>query len=592
MKKFIFLYFILISALAFSQNEQLAQNYFDKGEFEKALLSYQQLLKTQSGNTLYFQRIVESHQQLQQFAEAEKAIRQRLDMYKQSSLLVELGYNFHLQKNDAKAKDYYEQALEKIKDNPNDVYNVAAVFERRVLIDYALRAYKLAVTLEPRFNFNYQMAVLYGQQGNTEMMISTFLDESYSNPNSLIMVQNQLSRFMMEDGEVTFNETLRKALLIRAQKNQDIFWNEYLSWFYVQLKDYGKAFIQEKAIYKRNSSTFSNIVSLAKLALDEEETETAKEILAFVLENTSDPEVLIEANFYLIEMKVIKATEKDNKIIETELATLIEKFGVSPTTLPLQILQAHFTTFNLKNPTQGKAILKTALELPLNKYQKADLKMELADIFLFEEKFNQALLYYSQIEDDLKNHVTGHEASLKAAKTSYFKTDFEWAQQQFKVLKSASSELIANDALEYFLLLNDNKVADSTQVALKKFARADYLMYQNKVPEALAGFQLILKENKGDEIESATLLRIGKLYEKMGSYDLALNQYQEIIDHFSDGIYIDEALYFSAEIYNKHLKDAEKSKVLYEKILFSHEDSIYFIDARKKFRQLRGDTSS
>jgi hypothetical protein len=52
---------------------------------------------------------------------------------------------------------------------------------------------------------------------------------------------------------------------------------------------------------------------------------------------------------------------------------------------------------------------------------------------------------------------------LKAAKTSYFKTDFDWALKQFKELKSASSQLIANDALSIFLLINDNTVADSTQ---------------------------------------------------------------------------------------------------------------------------------
>jgi tetratricopeptide (TPR) repeat protein len=254
-------------------------------------------------------------------------------------------------------------------------------------------------------------------------------------------------------------------------------------------------------------------------------------------------------------------------------------------------LQAHFVTFNLKNSEQGKTILKRALELPLNPFQTADIKMELADILLFEEKFNQALLYYSQIEEDLKNDVVGHEASLKAAKTSYFKADFVWALSQFKVLKTASTQLIANDALEYFLLINDNTVADSTQSALKQFARADYLLYQNKNQEALMQFQAILKNFKGQEIESVTLLRLGKTYEKLGDYNLALSQYQAIVDHHQDGIYIDEALYFSAEIYNKQLKDFDKAKPLYEKIVFHHEDSIYFINARKKFRQLRGDTN-
>ncbi|RTY90834.1 tetratricopeptide repeat protein [Flavobacterium sp. GT3R68] len=590
--KTVFLYIALFfSLVVFAQNEQLAANYYDKGEFEKALISFQELLKNQSGNSVYFLKMIDCYQQLGQFDAAEKALQERLDKYRQANILVELGANFQLKKDEDKAKKYFEQALDRIKKNPNEVYGVAGAFERKALIDYALKAYEMAVSLDQKFNFNFQMALLYGQKGNTDMMIEKFLTESYNNPPNLIAIQNQFSRFILEDGEATFNEALRKALLLRVQKNQDIFWNQYLSWFYVQQKEYGKAFIQEKAIYRRNPETFSNIVNLAQLSIAEGEFETAKEILAFVLENTQDLDLQIQAHYFLTEMKIKNASEKEFKTIEGELEQLVKQFGISPYSLSLQILQAHFVTFHLKNSELGKTILKKTLELPLNQYQIAEVKMELADILLYEEKFNQALIYYSQIEEDLKNDVVGHEASLKAAKTSYFKGDFDWALSQFKVLKTASTQLIANDALEYFLLINDNKVADSTQTALKQFARADYLLYQNKNQEALIQFQAILKNFKGDEIESITLLRLGKTYEKLGDYNSALSQYQSIIITHQEGIYIDEALYFSAEIYNKQLKDVDKAKPLYEKIVFNHEDSIFFIDARKKFRQLRGDTN-
>ena len=575
--------------IVFSQNEQLAQNYFDKGEFEKALISYQELITAQPFNGYYFQRIVDCYQQLKQYEPAEKSILERYNKFKQTALLVELGYNYQLQKDENKAKKYYEQALDKIKKIPTEVYGIAAVFERKVLIEYALQAYQLAIELDPKLNFNFQMALLYGQKGDSDKMIEKFLEESYANPQNLFAIQNQFSRFMTENSDVNFNTALKKALLIRTQQNQDIFWNQYLSWYYVQQKEFGKAFIQEKAIYKRNPESLSNIVNLAQLSIEEEEKETANEILEFVLENTQDRELQIQAHYFLVEMKIDKAQEKDLIGIETELKLLLKQFGISPYSLKLQLLQAHFETFQMKNSELGKAILKTALELPLDEYQKADAKMELADILLFQEKFNQALLYYSQIEEDLKNDVIGHEASLKAAKTSYFKADFVWALKQFKELKSVSSQLIANDAMEYFLLINDNTVADSTQTALKQFARGDYLLFQNKTQEALDLFQDILKNFKGQEIESVTLLRLGKTYEKLGDYTSALSQYQTIIDKHSDGIYVDEALYFSAEIYNKQLKDIEKAKPLYEKLVFYHEDSIYFVDARRKFRELRGD---
>ena len=93
MQKIILFLVFLYSTIVLSQNDQLAQNYYDRGEFEKALLSYEELLKVQQGNSIYFQRIIDCHQQLLQFDKAEKAIQERLDKYRMASMYVELGYN-------------------------------------------------------------------------------------------------------------------------------------------------------------------------------------------------------------------------------------------------------------------------------------------------------------------------------------------------------------------------------------------------------------------------------------------------------------------------------------------------------------------
>jgi tetratricopeptide (TPR) repeat protein len=586
-----FIYIVLLwSTLVFSQNEQLAQYYYDKGDFEKAKIAYEELLRASPSNSQYFLRTVESYQQLQQFDAAQKMILERFNRYKQGALLVELGYNLQLQKNDSKAKSYFEQAIEKIKTNPNDVYGIANSFEKKVLLEYALRAYQTAMQVQPNYNFNFQAGMLYGQLGQTDLMIELLLTESFQNPQNTHLIQTQLSRFMNgETDNTAFKDAMRKALILRTQKDQDVFWNHYLSWFYVQQREFGKAFIQEKAIYKREPESLLSIVNLSQFALNEDDTETAEEILNFILANTKDLDLLVRCNANLMQIKIDKATEKDYPGIKAELDQLLNTYQISPFTLSLQIMQAHFLAFNLKKTEEAKTVIKNALELKLNEYQKADAKMELADILLLEEKYNQALIYYSQIQLDLKNDVMAHEASLRAAKTSYFKADFEWALKQFKELKSANTQLIANDALEYFLLINDNTAADSTQTALKEFARGDFLIYQNKKQEAITQFQNILKSFKGQEIEAVTMLRLGKLYESLKEYNFALNLYQQIIEQHSDGIYVDEALYFSAEIYNNELQGTEKAKPLYEKVIFNHQDSIYFVEARKKYRELRGD---
>ena len=560
----------------------------DRGEFEKAQIAYEELLKSQPNNFNYFQQTITCYQQLQQFEKANKVLEERYNKYKQGSLLVELGYNFQMQKNTDKAKKYYNQALDKIRKNPNEVYAIATTFERKALVDYALEAYQIALTLEPKFNFNFQRALLYGQKGDTDNMIEMFLTESFNTPQNLIPIQNQFTRFISEDGRENFSDSLKKALLIRVQKTQDLFWNDYLSWFYVQMKEYGKAFIQQKAIYKRNPESFANIVNLGQLAIEEKEEESAKEILGFVLENTQDLDLKIQSNAYLMEMKIKKAMPQDYQAIRQELDALLKQFGESPFTLSLLKLKAHFVTFNLKDAEAGKSILKKVLEMSINRTQIAEIKMELADILLFEEKFNQALIYYSQIESDGNNSPIGQEANLKIAKTSYYKGDFKWANHQLEVLKSASTQLIANDALDLFLLISDNTVEDSTQVALKKFSRADFLLFQDKKQDALAAFQAILNENKGDAIEPITLLRVGNIYESMGDTASALANYQQILDNFKECIYIDEALFYSAEIYSQN-NEVEKAQPLYEELITKHEDSIYYVTAQKKYRKLRGD---
>ncbi|MEN9324073.1 MAG: hypothetical protein RL699_1853 [Bacteroidota bacterium] len=583
-----------------SQNEQLAQNYFDKGEFEKAKISFETLLGTQPYNSLYFQRVVECQQQLQDFQGAEKNIQNRNKQFQQASLLVELGYNYQLQKQPEKAKKNYELALDKIRKNPNDVYGVATTFERHVLLEYALQAYELALSLSPQMNFNFQLALLHGQLGHTDQMIDTFLTEAYVNPQNLPLIQNQLARFMQEDASVNFHETLKKALLLRAQKNPDLFWNQLLSWYYVQQREYGKAFIQEKAVYKRNPESLANIINLAQLARDEGAKTTAKEILSFILENSKDVALLVKSHVYLLQMRIDVAQTADLPQLTADYELLLKRFGQTPFTLPLQKSYAHYLAFTLQQGTEAKKLLKQALELPLNVFQKADLKMELADILVFEQNFNQALIYYSQIEEELKDNEIGHEASLKSAKTSYYTTEFTWAQQQFKALKSASTQLIANDALDYFLLISDATVADSTQTALKSLAKADFLNFQNKNQEAFLAYEAMAKAYKGQEIEEVTLYRLAKLQEKIGNNVAAIPYYEAQIAQFGEGIYNDEAHYFLAEIYRSLVETntgdpaylaecKQKAMAAYEYVITHHEDSIYYTDARKKFRALRGD---
>jgi tetratricopeptide (TPR) repeat protein len=185
-----------------------------------------------------------------------------------------------------------------------------------------------------------------------------------------------------------------------------------------------------------------------------------------------------------------------------------------------------------------------------------------------------------------------YEASLKLAKTNFYKKDFDWTLQQVKALKQSPSLLIANDAVELFLLIQDHSAEDSLRVGLQEFARADLLLYQKKNDAALNQFLTILETQKGKSIEEATLFKVAKLYEQKKDFQKAITYYQLLIENHKEGFYLDEALFFSAEIYRIHLQNLEKAKLYYEKMVVEHADSLYFSESRKQFRILRGDSSS
>lgn len=591
MRLMLYIWLLIPILSVFGQNEQLARNYFDIGDFEKAKIIYEELLKSQPSNSIYFTKVVECYQEMEQFDASETLLKNQLNKGIQGNLLVELGYNYQLKKQSELAKKNYDDAIQRVNINPGEWYMVAQAFEKRSLYLYALNTYELIQKVQPQVAVNLNKASIYGQLGRYEEMIDVYLDESKLNQANAPFIQSRLGRYMMEDANDQFTGLLRKSLLVRAQKDQDVFWNSFLSWFFIQQKEYNKAFVQEKAVYKRNQESLNNIMILAQLSMDEKDIDTAKDIYTYILENSYDLSEKSKAKQSLLKFKVDAAQPKDFAAIDAEFNQVLDEYGRNPQTLQIQMLQAQFVTFNMQNPAKGKELLQEAMKLNLSRYQLAECKMKLADIYLFEEKFNQALLVYSQIEDDLKNDSMGHEANLRAARTSYFKGDFDWAMQQFGALKSANTQLIANDALDYYLLINDNKVADSTQLAMKEFAKADFLKFQNKNQLAKEKFLSILENFKGNEIEAVTHLRLGQLGEELGDFNFALKHYQIITEKFSDGIYIDEALYFSGCVYQEHLQDSEKAKAQFEKLIFEHQDSIYFVDGRRRYRALRGDTN-
>lgn len=583
----IFLLWVNIGA---AQNPNLAKNYFDQGEFEKSLAVYESLTAAQPGRLDYFLGMIQSLQQLEKYQQAEDLLKERLRKTTQfPQLYVELGHNYALQNQSNKAQDAYSQALVAIETNSNYTYTIANTFQHYNLLNEAVEAYEKGMSLNPNMDFNMQLAQIYGEQGKLEKMFETYLNLVEKNEGFKHTAQRYFSMYVTEDGTNEANDVLRRVLLKRAQQTQALMYNEFLSWLFIQQKEFKKALVQEKAIHKRNEENLNRLTDLAKITISEKDFQAAQETITYIIDNALTPQQRLQGQQMLLEIEVVTATQKQFPEIKKKFDDLLTEYGKGMETYLLQIDYNHFLAFKLNKKEEAISNLKTLLKERMNNFQEAQIKMELADILVLDEKFNQALIFYSQVQSKVQNDALSQEARFKVARTSYFKGDFDWALNQLDVLKKSTSQLIANDAMQLSLLIKDNSLMDSTQTALKKYARADLLVLQEKYPEAIAALDEILTMHKGESIEDEALLKQGTVLEIMGQYTRATENYLKIIQYYGDDILADDALFRLASLFETKLDQPEKAKQYYEKIIFDHADSIYFVEARRKYRTLRGD---
>lgn len=588
MKAFLIALFILTCVHLSAQSPALARNYYNSGQYEKAIELYKALHEKYVYRTDYFKFLVSSYQQTEKYSMANQVIIDQLKKYPdQLQFNVELGYNYALQGQKDKATSYYEIAAKAVETNPELGYNTGLAFQNNNLLDFALRVYQTAMKKDPNLNFNLQIALIYGEQGLINNMFDMLLNIVESDPTYTLEILRYVGTFTNEDPQNENNIFFKNLLIQRLQTNPNTSWNMLLSWMYMQEKSYAKALIQEKAIFKRQPDDFSRLLALGDITFNDQDYGNSAQCFDFILKNTSDIQLTIQANLYLIKIEIAtKTTPKDLTLIDTKFKQLLTDFGFNTNTISIQQVYASFLGYHLNQPNQAIDLLQKSLNLELDDLKKGQLKLDLADLFVYSNQLNRALVAYTQIKMNYKNSVLAQLATFKIAQTSYYKGDFSWAQTQLNVLKSETSQLIANDALQLSVLIENNyQVGDSS--ALGHYAQAELLAFQNKNSEAVDSLNTILTKFKGFPIETYALYKQAQILEKLKDYDKAEANYLKIITINKTDILADDACFSVAKLYLNKLINTEKASQYFEKIIFDYPSSIYLVEARSAYRQLK-----
>jgi len=581
-----------------SSNIELASDYFQKKEYDKAAVLYEQLLEKTNAK-IYFTFLFECYTSLQRYNDAEKLVKRQIKRSNNDLCYqVTLSKLYTLQENKDKAKQIISKAIDKLTADQQQITTFAIELENEHDFESAIAVYhKGQKLLGKQYGFHMEMANIYQITKNYQMMTDEYITLLEESPEYLIPIQNRLQTLIQNDIENTLGSIVKNILITKIQSNSKaIELSELLVWLYIQEKDFAQAFIQTKAIDRRTDTGHDLIMEIGTIALSNNEYDAAISSFQYLKDKGSETNYYYQAvcNYLLsLNRKIIQNpahTKSEELELETQINQAIQLYGINHQTVPLIIDLAHLQTHFLNKSTDAIARLdQTIQNNNLNLDDKSDLRMELGDTYLYTDNVWDANLVYAKIENDKQGSPISNEAKFKRAQIAYYIGDFKWASALLDILKAATSKETSNDAFELSLLISDNTQDDSLYDAMKLFSNADYLLIKDKDSLAILTFDSIAKKYPGNQLEDDILFRKAKIYETKNYMDSAISYYQQIANRFSYEIYADDAIFKLGFLYETKKKDFVKALDFYKQIISNYSNSIYVFEARTRYRKLKGE---
>ncbi|HHM20964.1 MAG TPA: tetratricopeptide repeat protein [Bacteroidetes bacterium] len=594
---FLFLLVAFLSVFAVGQNVKLARQYYRDGEFEKAAVLYKKLYDAQNRNDYYFDKFIECLLAVEDFDTAEKALQQELKKNpKNIRMYVLYGNLYERRFDDAAAEEQYQKAIKKLPAEQYEITRLASAFSKLSKYDLAIQTYEKGANLiKDKQVFAFNLAELYRRKGDVPKMIENYLNTLAAYPDRLNTVERQLQRYLF--GEEDYAE-LQAQLYERLQDDPDaVQFIELLQWNFVQKKDYRNALRQAKAIDKRLGENGARVFQLATVAFTDKDYDAAIRAFDYIVQDQGPASPFyLDARREALRARRNKIVEgfsysqEELKEIEKAYEDFLEEFGRNKTVAPIVAELADLEAFYLNDLDKAIALLDEMINYPgINIKTQSKGKISLGDFYLMKGEIWEATLLYSQVDKTYPNDHLGNVARFKNAKLSYYNGDFQWAQSQFDVLKASTSKLIANDALDLSVFIMDNLGLDTTDQALRLYAQADLLTFQNRFDEAFEKLDSIRMLFPGHSLEDDVLYAEAAIYMKLKDYQRAARLYTDIVEKYPEEIRADNALFALAELNQNQLGNIEKAMEYYEKVFIDYANSTFSVEARKRFRRLRGD---
>ncbi len=589
----------MIIAQAQPNDAKLANEYYQQGEFDKALSLYKDLEKNKSAIPVIHSNYLELLLKNGDDKSTERYIKKVIKTFPNNlKYEVDLIY-YYQQTSQAEEKDkILRELLKKYDKNQYQLSMVARQLANRQFNQEAINFYQKARKINNnQFVFSLEMAAIYRALDQKSEMLNEYVNFAESRPANVNYVKNLLQNILTEESDQNLLETL---LINKIQDNPNVFmYSDLLIWLELQRKNFYAAFIQARALDKRNKRPGDESMKIARIAFDNKSWDDAIDIYQYVVDqypNTSNYNYARQLLIRSKEQKIKTTFPIDTVSIRNlvnDYAQLYQDIGPNITSLEALRNEARLHAFYLNSLDTAISILKTVINHPRSsKILVADSKLDLGDIYLLKDEPWESTLLYSQVEKAHKESPIAYEAKLRNAKLNYYTGNFALAKSHLDILKLATTRTISNDAIAMSLLINDNTAFDSTDQVMQEFASAELLIFTNHKTEAKSKLRKLLDEYQGHEVTDEIYWLLARLALEEGKPEEAIDHYQKILDLSQMDILSDDAFFQIAVIKEENLDQIEDAKELYQEFLRKYPGSRHAAEARMRFRKLRGDLNN
>ena len=582
----------------FAQDEKilLANEYYNSGDVQKAKDIYEGLARRAKNIPRIHSNYLELLTSTGDFREAEAYIDRVLKFYPNFvNYHIDKGLIYKAKGEQERADKYFNRIIDLVKKGDFDVRATAQYFMRKRISEYAIETFKIGRRKEnDKFKYALELANVYRLTSNKDMMVEEYINFLKAHPENAEYVKNTFQNLLTEKDElIGMQDYLFDK--IQEQPNEKIY-NELLIWVNLQLKSFYQAFIQARAFDKRFKTGGQKTMEVGVITFENKDYKNTVTIFEYLIKAFPKSDNYVMAKKYLI--KAREETVKNTFPIDTveirklivDYDALVKQVGFNPVTLEVMRSEALLYAFYLEQKDKAIEILNQIIERPrVNSNLVARCKLDLGDIYLLIGQPWESTLLYSQVEKSKKEQPLGYEAKLKNAKLSYYSGDFSLAQSHLDILKLATSREIANDAMQLSLLIKDNTMLDTTDMAMKTYASIDLLLFQNKKEKAISALDQMLKDYEGHRITDEIYWSQAKILMELGQFDDSIILLDKIVNDYAYDILSDDAYFLMGKIYEEQLSDNERAMEIYQDFLIRYPGSLFSAEARKRFRRLRGD---